>query len=526
MMGRGSVRVSRRPGRRRRRGRETLFLAFVALALSALPGGRAAAQEDCQWLPPSGDLLGTGNLTRVKTPHLLCRDGVRIRADSTRFYENRNYFELYGNVLVENPERILRSGRAQYFRATGRLQAQQDVRLTRKSDNTLITGETLVYEEAGRGRPQDHMTVTGGRPHAVLYVRTDTVRPDSLAPAQPASEPPVPYDVDADRIELTGQEFFDASGRVEITRDSLQAYGDRALYEQGAGTLELLGRARMVNGGYTLVGDTIQALMPEEVIREVVARRRASLEGEDLDVRAPRIRMMMTEGKLDRLVAVTLGDSVAPEAPPEEELGGAPPPPTSGAALLLAEHPSRPVARARDFVIVADSVDVLLPGEVLERLIAVGTAHGENTARDSLDTEGLPEVARRDWIDGQRIEAAFARVQVPDTAGSEAGSTRGEYRLESLVAGGSARSLYRMAARDSAAAVQDSVARPAIHYVTGDTITLTLDDGQISRMEVVGQVQGVHWEPTARGGGGGTGGGPPGGVPAGEDPPRPGEERR
>lgn len=589
------------PGRGvRSRGRCLTVLASAVLW--AVFAGSAAAQEGCEWLPPSGNLQGTGNLTRVQTPHLYCRDGVRIRADSTRFYENTNYYELYGHVLFENPERILRSGRAQYFRSTGRLQAQEDVRLTRKSDNALVTGENLVFEEAGRGRAQDHMTVTGGRPHAVLYVQRDTARPeaegpDSLAPPPPAageageeSGPPAPYEVDADRIELTGEERFDASGRVEITRDSLEGYGDRAVYEQTEGTLVLLGEARMVNGGYTLVGDTVEAIIPEEAIREVVARRRATLTGEDLDVRAPLIRMMMADGALERMVAVAPTDTAAPpEGPPtgppgelpSGELGGAPPPPVTRAALLQAEHPARPVARARDFIIVADSIDVRLPGRVLERLIAVGEAHGESTARDSLDTEDLPEVARRDWIDGRTIEATFSRAETPDTPEAAADSSGSEYRLESLVASGSARSLYRMAPRDSAAAGPDTTAvganptavagadtaaaavalvdttaaavaivdtaavadtagladtaavagagapMPALHYVMGDTITLRLQEGRIRQMEVVGQVRGVHWEPRARRAGGGAGGGAPGNGSAGvPESPRREEERR
>lgn len=507
------------------------LLALAAALVGAGPPG-LAAQDDCQWLAPTGDYNREGALNRIRvtTPHLLCRDGVRIRADSARFYDTRDYYELYGNVLYEDADRILRALRAQYYRSTGRLQAQQDIRLTRRSDNALITGENLVYTQGG---PADNgvLIVTGGRPHAVLYTTRDTVRGGDV-PDEPAGSPPAPWDIDADRIEMEGEDRFDASGDVEIRRDSLEAFADRAVYDTGVGQLTLLGRARMLDAGYALEGDTIDAVLPGDVIEEIVSRRRAVLTGEDLDVRAPLIRMLMSEGTLDRLVAVThtRDDTTATEpAEPEGELAGAPLPPVTDAALLQAEHPARPVARARDFVIVADSVDVRLPGEVLERLVAVGSAYGESAGRDSLNVEDLPEVARRDWIDGHTIEALFARVTSPDTPEAAAAdtvtppgeppvtppepldpaeepaaadTTEARYRLERLTASGSARSLYRMAARDTgAAATEQGPHQPAIHYVVGDTIVLTLEEGAIRTMDVVGQVRGVHWEPVGRPGG-------------------------
>jgi hypothetical protein len=36
---------------------------------------------------------------------------------------------------------------------------------------------------------------------------------------------------------------------------------------------------------------------------------------------------------------------------------------------------------------------------------------------------------------------------------------------------------------------------PAVHYVLGDTITIVMVEGEVDRMEVIGQVRGVHVEP-------------------------------
>jgi len=156
------------------------------------------------------------------------------------------------------------------------------------------------------------------------------------------------------------------------------------------------------------------------------------------------------------------------------------------------------VVRTEDFLIIADSVDVLLPGERLESLTAVGDAHAESTARDSLNTASTPDVIRRDWIDGQTIVATFASVPATGTEGVD--PTGNEYRLERLVSSGLARSLYRMAASDSTTAEFQGERRPAVHYVGGDTIVLVLEEGAIQSMDVVNQVRGWHFEPIDRGG--------------------------
>jgi hypothetical protein len=446
----------------------------------------AGAQQECEFLAPSGNFDSTNGFTRVTTPHVICPDGTRIRADSLRRTDSSGYYDFFGSVLLEDPVRILRAARAQYFANTGRLQAQQEVRLTRKEDNSLVTGENLVYDVGDGDAGEERLVMTGGRPHAVVYpAAVDTVRPGD---EPSAGSEAAPYEVDADRIEIVGAADLDASGDVRITRDSLEAHADRSVFDQEEGMLALLRRARVIDRGSLLEADSIDLILPEDVIREIIARRRAVLTNEDLNMRAPFIHILMTDGRMDRVVAV--GDTGTPAGTPDP-LSGASQPPAPATSLLLADHPARPVVRAEDFLIIADSVDVLLPSEVLESLTAVGTAHAESTARDSLNTASTPDIIRRDWIDGGTIVATF---------GQSTDSTAGEYRLERLVSSGSARSLYRMAASDSANAEFQGEQRPAVHYVGGDTIVLMLEEGAIRSMEVVNQVRGWHFEPIDRGG--------------------------
>ncbi len=77
-----------------------------------------------------------------------------------------------------------------------------------------------------------------------------------------------------------------------------------------------------------------------------------------------------------------------------------------------------------------------------------------------------------------------------------ADSTGAEYVLDRLVAGGKARSLYRLPPSDTTAKI--GVDPPALHYVLGNRITIVLTEGQVDRMEVDGPTQGLHLEPLAR----------------------------
>ena len=133
----------------------------------------------------------------------------------------------------------------------------------------------------------------------------------------------------------------------------------------------------------------------------------------------------------------TLGEGDAPRA-------------TSGETADSAEAlpPARPRAVAETFELEGDSIDVLAPNEVLQRVVAVGSARGESLARDSLNTEDTPEIARSDWVSGDTIIAVFQPVAADTSAegGAEpaAGEAAGGYQLDHLVARGEAASLYRM----------------------------------------------------------------------------------
>ncbi len=282
---------------------------------------------------------------------------------------------------------------------------------------------------------------------------------------------PEPYTVVGDRIFMSGSSYLSAGGAVVIERDSLLAFADSAEYEGATDELVLQGSARVESAAYELVGRTITMATVAAETDEVRALREAVLTGDHLRLTAPQIVAHITDGVVEELVAIPL-----PSDPSAE--------PDSADSV-------RPVALAQEFELTADSLQLTSPRDVLERIFAAGTARSVAHARDSLNVESLPEIARTDWLEGDTIVVTFAPAtsagQPDDTTSEE------EFEVERIVARLGARSLYRLAPSDTTA--QIGVDPPAVHYVIGDTITILMSSGEVEGMEVIGQTQGVHLEP-------------------------------
>jgi lipopolysaccharide export system protein LptA len=435
---------------------------------------------------------------------------VHIWADSAVAYSAQSMSHLLGSVRYRDRTRELRADEARYFSQAARIQATGNVFLRDTIQGSEIVNGDLVYLRQSSFREQEQITVTTGpdgvRPRARLYMRPapgpDTpavlpgdsaaAGPDSAravadtaagaAPARPRREradtAKVPYLVVGDRLFLQGDQYFLASGSVEIERDSLRARADTAEYDQVAARMLLKGSARMEGGTYTLWGRTINMAMQGGEVSHVRAVRDGILVGEDLRLEAPLVQLFLADGAMERLVATPLPrDPLVPLETAEDSAAVA-----------------RPVAEAEKFRLTADSLEVLAPGEVLDRIFAAGNARGDSSARDSLNVPSLPDLARTDWLEGDTIVATFSKPEpAPDVA---ADTLSDEYRLEALVALGSARSLYRLLPSDSAS--RPGVDAPAVHYVTGAAIRIVMAEGEVERMEVEGPTRGWHLEPDRR----------------------------
>lgn len=499
-----------------------------------------------------------GSISRLGHPHFVCDDGVQIWADSAESFSAQNMTHLMGHVRYQDSTRVLRADDARYFSDVGRLQAFGHLFVRDTARGSVIRNGQLVYFLKSDSRTREQMTVTIGpdlvRPTALLYIRPspDTARatrpdtlhssvPDTTVAATPdttqamhpdtlgrtpgadtaLASPPdtlrrepadtTPYVVVADRLVLEGNAYFIATGSAHIDRDSLHATADSVRYDQAAGSLLLQGWAKVRSAGYDLSGNRVDISMPGGEIRKVRAVHDAELTGTQLHMTAPTITVFMTDGQMDRLVATplrplrrTAADSSAVSPTPEERAvpsrGGARRPgllraltDTAAGARQAADSAdqARPVATSEKFRLTADSLDVRAPRQVLDKMYAVGGARGESSSGDSLNVPALPEEARKDWIVGDTLISTFAKVK--PKPGQPHDSVH--YELNRLVAEGDASTLYRIAPTDST--FRPGVDLPAVHYVQGKDITIVLDSGQVSHMDVV-DPKGWHFEPLPR----------------------------
>ena len=152
----------------------------------------------------------------------------------------------------------------------------------------------------------------------------------------------------------------------------------------------------------------------------------------------------------------------------------------------------RPDAVSSTYTIVADSLDILMPAQVVRDVWAFRGARA-TTRPDTTVTED-------DWMTGDTLHAVFLP---PDTAraGSlarrdsgaarDSGATR-KQRLERLLSFGRARALYHVT--DDAKPGE----RPGVNYNRGSRIAIRMREGKVHTVDVVGQVDGVYLEPFTR----------------------------
>jgi lipopolysaccharide export system protein LptA len=456
-----------------------LRLPLVGLAL-LFAGTEAAGQQSFCDLQSSRRVVSTernqARVTYVSTPRFECPDGTRIEADSSVIFEATSFTQLFGNVIFRDGQRELFADRAQYFSDVGRLQAQGSVRLINLEDGSSLAGEDLVLLQEGDDRAEEDVVMRQGRPHARLVPKVApgmTATEGSPGSPQPDRvEGAVPYEVDADLIHLVGDRLFQARGRVQVTQESLQFYGDSLEFQQDIGWLTLFENARILSQdtvtGDTMDvrGDTITMDVPDGQIEEIEARGRAHLLAADVDMRGPTIRLALVEEELERVFAV--------------------------------RRAVEPQALAEDFVLTGDSIEADLPAGELERVIATGAARGVSTSRDSLNTDATDELIRTDWIEGDTIIATF-RLVSPDPGdppgnGPEGAEPR-ERQMDLLVARGQARSFYRSAPDSAAGGGATGAEGLELNYVIGDEVRLFMKDGEVERMEVDSPT-GIYLQPT------------------------------
>lgn len=502
----------------------------VALGLALVPAA-LRAQQKCDVAQAGGKTQIFGQGTPNQATYMgggvtiTCPDGRLIRADSMVMLEAGDQRLLYGHASYSDKEKTLTADEIDYLGAQHHMFAKFGassplVTLVDKINGAVIRGQFMDYYPA-QGTQESKTTIYSGagaaRPHAVLHGKSQkgpaqrdsaaapdsSAARDSAAAARPAA--PAPPDttvtlVDADRMEITGQKAFHAIGNVVLTRADMKATASEAVYDPDAEHLRLSGSAKVTGDQFNLTAGTVDGTLAGNEFKEVVATYQAVLDSKDLHVKSPMMTVGFDKGQVQRLVALSAERSRR----------------TASDGNVLAQ------ADAKDFHLVADSIDARAPNQKIEQVVAVGHARGEQQ-NDSIKVK-MPEIASKDWLEGDTITGFFTDAQpkaraekngkasngkngrsaasaTPRLAGKPVGDTTAtrtpadtaERVLERIVAVGAngtpARSMYRIT--DS----KKPAAAPAISYLLARKIVVAFRDGQVREVSADGEIRGIHLEP-------------------------------
>ncbi|HEU0052593.1 MAG TPA: LptA/OstA family protein, partial [Longimicrobium sp.] len=308
--------------------------ALLALALPAAARAQGGPNA-CELVRQQGNWQSIGDpanrVISAQGPLLVrCSGGEELRADSAVIYQTINEVHLFRQVDYQDATRALTSDQATYNSQTGRLYATGNVVFTDKTRGTTLRGPELEYFKAMAGRPEPqaiatqrpHLTIVpksdrGGRRRSPMEVDADRVT--SVGERYVTAEGNVVivsddvrstaaeafYDSDAERTELRRQAFvdhkdYDLSGdyiettlkegviqkviartdahlvseKLDVRGPQLQLFFERELLqrmissnEPGKGS----GRSIALAKGFRMEADSIEALSPEQKLRQVNA---------------------------------------------------------------------------------------------------------------------------------------------------------------------------------------------------------------------------------------------------------------
>jgi lipopolysaccharide export system protein LptA len=381
-----------------------------------------------------------------------CRNqDITIEADSAESYEGSDLHLLIGRVRYREPRYAIDSDRATYFRAEERILFERNVHVKLSQQQATMDGPHLEYFRPIEGvRPQARM-VARQRPRLTYIER------DSAGVEQP------PAHVDANTIVADGDSTFHASGQVRLERTDILATSDSATLDASGQFARLLVGPVIRSTGekpFTLTGRVVNLHGTEREVNRVVAIDSGRAVSDDFTLTADTIDLRMETNRLQR--AFAFGNTGA-----------------------YAITPGRDV--------IADSMDIIMPGQRIRELRAIGKAYAES------DPDSLRIVSdERDWIRGDTLIALFDSAAAGDTT---------QPRLLELFASGEASAYYQIAP-DSG-----DRSRPGVNYVTGRVLRLEFADGEVESVTVTDQVSGVYLAPLPPGATGGTGTNRPPGTP-------------
>jgi hypothetical protein len=362
-------------------------------------------------------------------------------ADSVAWYPERDLLYLIGHVRFRDSTSVLNADSVTYRLREERLLARGHVYTQNLRTRSDLSGPNLDYRRAA---PQVRDTLESyatGRPTMHFY-------PSRRAGAPPpaAATDTEPFVVVADRTHMRGNDQMWGGGHVTVNRSDLAARGDSAELDLAQNRGALIGNPQIDGTGadaYHLVGRYIRfGLSDQHEIREVVSSGDALARGPDWRLDADTLDMSLDSGKVQRARAWG--------------------------------RTKRPTAVSGVHTIVADSLDIHMPAQIVRLVWGYGQAR--TSSRDTLSTD-------EDWLTGDTMRADFALAAKRDSA------SRQKSELKHLTAFGSARALYHVENE------RNPQGPKGMDYSRGKRIDIAMDSSKVRSVDVVGLAQGIYLEP-------------------------------
>jgi hypothetical protein len=370
---------------------------------------------------------------------------------------------------------------AEYYEAEGRLYLVGNVHYT--EPRATVNSRTMTYYQN-----DDHLHAEGDvvavqsngstlRGPTADYYRSTAQRPLTrmFAPGRPTvtlvqkdtsgrGRPPDTAHVIANTITMVADSLVYASGRVEITRPDLLATGDSAFMDSGHDFARLM-REPSVQGKGT---------------------RAFTLTGGVIDVYS-------RNRQVERVVATPKGHALSKDL---EMVADSIDLRVQNNQLqrAIAWGTGRAHAISPDRDIVADSIDAIMPAQRIREVRALRNAYAESNPDSGVVS------TQRDWMSGDTIVAHFDSLTGPDTTSKP--------RIRQIVAEGNARSFYQM--KNS----RGPRTEPTVNYVRGRIIDIIFEEAKVSTVTVTDKATGVLIEPAEA-----STGEKPGAVPGQNKPP-------
>lgn len=363
--------------------------------------------------------------------------GNRLLADSAEHYADRGLLILFDHVRYTEPRLQLTSNRMYYYTNEERLLAEGDVKATTAS-GTRFTGPKIEYFREMPGVRAAPRWVATGRPFVRMSpseTTTDTVRAagaDSV-------------DLTADLVISENDSLMWASGDVVIERSDMRATSDSAMLDNGIEFARLMREPVIVGRGaraFTLDGTVIDLWSRDRQLERVIAAGEGRVVSDSLTLTADTIDMRFSAQRMERVY--TWGGRSRADAPAQR--------------------------------IEADSLDILMPGQRLREVRAVGSARASSVVDTAKIISDEP-----DWILGDTIIAMFDTTATRDTTGQP--------RMREVVATGGARAFYQLVPSDSVRGM------PNISYNRGRVIRVSFVDGAAETVDVIDRASGIYLEP-------------------------------